>query len=92
MLPKAAKMLVAPAATAVASPLASMVAVAVLEELHETRLVMSALLPSVKLPMAVNCKLVFTGIEGAAGEIVMDARFVVAVLTFSRAVPLRVPD
>jgi hypothetical protein len=53
---------------------------------------MSALLPSVKLPVAVNCKFVFTGIEEAAGEIVIDDRFVVAVLTFSRAVPLRVPD
>ncbi len=92
MFPKDAEMLVVPAATAVASPLASMVAVAVVEEIHVTRLVISALLPSVKLPVAVNCKFVFTGKEDAAGEIVMDDRFVVAVLTFSSAVPLRVPD
>ena len=46
MLAKDAEMVVVPAATVVASPFASMVAVAVDEEPHVTRVVISALLPS----------------------------------------------
>ncbi len=46
MLAKVAEMVVGPAATVVASPLASMVAVAGDDEAHVTKLVMSALLPS----------------------------------------------
>lgn len=47
MPPNVAEMFVDPAATAVSNPLASMVAVAVEEELHATRAVRSELLPSV---------------------------------------------
>jgi hypothetical protein len=43
---KEAETFVDPAATAVSNPLASMVAVAVAEELHETRVVRSEVLPS----------------------------------------------
>jgi hypothetical protein len=43
---KVAEMLVEPTAAAVSSPLASMVAAAVEEELHATRAVMSEVLPS----------------------------------------------
>ncbi len=42
--------------------------------------------------MAVNCTFVFTGAEGAAGEIVMERRFAAAELTLSRAVPVVDPD
>lgn len=42
--------------------------------------------------MAVNCWLVLTGIEGAAGEITMDVRFAAAALTVKVAVDCTEPD
>lgn len=45
-LPKEAVIVVVPAATPAANPLASIVAVALAEEPHATRFVISALLPS----------------------------------------------
>jgi hypothetical protein len=40
----------------------------------------------------VNCTLVLTAMEGAAGEITIDVRFPAAALTVNVAVPLMVPD
>lgn len=39
-----------------------------------------------------NCRLVFTGMEGAAGEITIEVRFPAAALTVNVAVAFRVPD
>ena len=54
-LPCVAVMLVVPVATAVASPEALMVATLVVEEDQVTELVMLAVEPSEKVPVAVNC-------------------------------------
>jgi hypothetical protein len=55
MVPDFAVMVTAPLITPVAIPLALMVAMAESEELQTTELVMSLLLPSENLPVAVNC-------------------------------------
>jgi hypothetical protein len=65
---------VVPAASELASPLALMLATEVDVELHATRLVTSAVLPSLYTPVAVNCRLVWTGMEEAAGDIVIDCK------------------
>lgn len=61
-----------PAASEVTRPAELTVAVTVDDELHVATLVRSAVLPSLYLPVAVNCWLVFTGMEDAAGDRVMD--------------------
>ena len=58
MLLSVAVMFALPAATAVARPLALMVAVAGLDELHVTCAVMLAVEPSLYMPVAVNCSVV----------------------------------
>ena len=67
-------MVVVPAASDVTRPVELTVAVTVDDELHVATLVRSALLPSLYLPVAVNCWLVFTGMEDAAGDRVMDCK------------------
>jgi hypothetical protein len=44
------------------------------------------------LPVAVNCWLVLTGIEEAAGEITIEVKFAAAALTVNVAVELKEPD
>lgn len=93
--PNAAEIVVVPAARELTTPLALIVAVAFKDELHETRLVRSELLPSLYLPIAVNCWLVLTGMVGAAGEIVSDCKLAAAPdpepVTFNVAVACTLP-
>ena len=59
----AAEIVVEPAATAVSSPLTSRVAIALEDDAQVTRLVISRLLPSLYVPVAENCCVVFTGTD-----------------------------
>ena len=71
---KVAEMLVEPLpATAIASPVALMVATAGADELQVTVLVTSALLPSLKVAMALNCSVRPLAKEPLAAEIVIDS-------------------
>jgi hypothetical protein len=70
--PEVAVMVVVPAVTAVASPLLSTVATAVLEELQVTEMVTSWVVPSEKVPVAVNCWVVPPGTLGLAGVTAME--------------------
>lgn len=85
--PKVAEIVVVPAATPVAIPFTSMVATPVAVDAQLTRAVRSRLLPSLYVPVAVNCCDVFTGKEEAAGEIAMAVRFVTATVILKSAVP-----
>lgn len=70
--PEVAVMVVVPAVTAVASPLLSTVATAVLEELQVTKMATSWVVPSEKVPVAVNCWVVPPGTLGLAGVTTME--------------------
>ena len=89
---KFAEIFVDPAAVAATRPVPLMVAVAVVEELQETSAVMSALLPSLYVPVAVNCCVVLTGIEDDAGNIEIDNRLTAAAVTVSEPLDLSEPD
>lgn len=71
---EAAVIVVVPIALLVASPVVLMVATVVCEELQVTEVVRSCVLPSVKVPVAVNCCLVPSAMEGLAGVTVSDTR------------------
>jgi hypothetical protein len=71
-IPEVAVTIVAPAARAAARPLLSTVATRVLDELQVTCLVMLKLVPSEKMPMAVNCWLTPTGMLELAGVTDME--------------------
>ncbi len=73
-VPIVAVMIVVPAARAVASPLLLIVATAVLIEIQLTELVISWIVPSEKVPVAVNCRADPPGILGLAGVAVMRDR------------------
>ena len=60
-----------PGATVVARPAALMVAISVAEELQVAELRLRVL-PSPKVPVAVNCTVAATAIEGFAGVTAMD--------------------
>ena len=62
-----------PAATPFTKPAASTVALAILEELQVTKSVMSQVLASEFVPVAINCCVVFTGTLGFAGVTAIDA-------------------
>jgi hypothetical protein len=57
-----------PAATVVARPLASIVAVAVDELDHTTELVKSCVVPSAKVPVALNCSVLPSATDGFDGD------------------------
>jgi hypothetical protein len=88
--PKVALMVVLPAATLEARPCALMVAAAALNDVQVTVVVMSWVLLSLKVPVAVNCLVVPTAVLEFAGVMAIDTR--VAAVTVSDAVPLTVPD
>lgn len=79
-LPEAAVIVVVPRATAVASPLLSMVATVGEDDVQVAVLLMSLVVRSPKVPVAVNCCVVavpedeFRAIAGFAGESAMAAR------------------
>jgi hypothetical protein len=63
----AAVMRVCPVEALIANPLGLTVATEFEEELHVTELVKSRVLPSAKVPMAANCWLVPSAMEGLTG-------------------------
>jgi len=81
-LPKVAVMVVVPAATAVASPLLLVVATDGSEGVQVTCGVISRLIPSVYVPMAVNCRVTPTAILGLAGVIDINDRIAEVTVMF----------
>jgi len=67
ILPEAAAMVAVPGATVVASPLPLMVATDVFEEPQETCVVISWLVPSEFVPVAVNCWVTPAGMFAVEG-------------------------
>ena len=72
--PVVARIAVLPVATPFASPTLLIVAAAVLVELHVTTLVRFWLLPSLKIPIAVNCDVAPVVIEELAGVTTIDTK------------------
>jgi hypothetical protein len=67
-------MFAVPLLTAVAKPATLIVATACVSEAHTTLFVMSAVLPSEKTPLAVNCCVLPAAMEVAAGVTVIEVR------------------
>jgi hypothetical protein len=88
--PEVAATLVLPTATLVASPCALTVAMVVSAVLQVTAFVRFRVLPSLYVPVAVNCCVVPSAIEALAGLIEIDVR--TAGVTVNVAEPLIVPD
>jgi len=72
--PKEAEIVVMPCLDVLASPWLLMVATAVLEEFQLTKVVRSCVLPSVKVPVALNCCFVPSGMEGLPGVTARDTK------------------
>jgi hypothetical protein len=70
--PDFAVIVVVPRVTLTATPLAPIVATAGVEEIHDTEVVMTLVLPSVYVPVAMNCWEVPRAIEAEAGETAID--------------------
>jgi hypothetical protein len=83
-------MVVVPAVRAVARPLLLTVAAVVLDEVQVTCEAISWVVPSEKVPVAVNCRVVPRGTLGLAGVIVMEDR--VAEVTVRVVLPETVPE
>ena len=89
MLPEVAVTVAEPKPIAFASPavpFALMPTIDGFADVHCTEEVRSCLVPSVKVPVAANCKLVPSGSDGAGGEIASEAS--TAVVTVTVVVPL----
>src|SRR5436190_1152680 len=67
-------MVVLPVATLLAKPWPLMPAAAAFDELQTTELVMSCVLESLKVPVAVNCFVVPAAMDGVAGETAIETR------------------
>ncbi len=82
MVPDAADIVVVPLVSNVAKPVWLMVATEVLEDVHDTDELMSFTVPSLKVPVAVNCCVVFVTLtEASIGEIWIVASGEVITLT-----------
>jgi hypothetical protein len=79
--PKAACIVVLPGTTPVARPLTVIVATAVFVEVQVTELVRFCVLPSLKVPVAVNCCVVPAAIEEFAGVTASDANVGAVIVT-----------
>jgi hypothetical protein len=88
--PYTALIVVLPVVVLLTSACALMLAAAGVEELHNDDAVMSWVLESLKVPVAVNCLSAPIGIVELAGVTAIDTR--VAAETVSEAVPLTDPD
>jgi hypothetical protein len=88
--PADAWIVVCPGPTAVAKPPPVIVATAVADELHAATLVKFWVLLSEYVPVAVNCWVVFSAIEGFAGETLMDCS--VGPVTMSELLPATAPS
>ena len=90
ILPEVAVMVEVPAATAVARPLLLTVAIDVFDELQVTWVVISWVVPSENVPVAVNCWVAPTDRLGLDGVTAMDDR--VAEFTVRIVFPEIVPE
>ena len=90
IVPKAAFIVVLPLATLEASPVALIVAAAGVEDVQTTDAVMSCVLLSLKVPVAVNCFVVSMAMVELAGVTSKETK--VAAVTVSDAVPLIEPE
>lgn len=89
MLPEVAVTVAEPKPIALASPAVPFALMATIDgfaDVHCTEEVRSCLVPSVKVPVAANCKVVPSGSDGAGGEIVSAAS--TAAVTVTVVVPL----
>ena len=89
MVPCLAETVVEPAVKAEARPDAEMLATVVLEEVQVTPPVMFTTLPSVNVPVAVNCCVLPPGTDGFVGVTAIDTS--VGAVTVNDAVPLMAP-
>ena len=87
--PKAAVIVAFPAALPVASPLLTIVAVVVLDELQVTWVVIVWVVPSEYVPLAVNCWVAPAATLAVAGDTAIE--FKVAAVTVMVAVPVLPP-
>jgi hypothetical protein len=83
--PDVALIVEVPTPAPVARPVALIVAVAVVPELHVTVLVRFCVVPSLKVPVAVNCCVAPLAIDGFAGVTAIDCN--VAAVTVSKVEP-----
>ena len=88
-LPRLAETIAVPAETAVAKPPLVTVITGVFDEPQVTCMVISWLVPSEYVPMAVNCGASPTGIRGLAG--ITDMKDRVAAVTVRVVVPVTCP-
>ena len=89
-VPKVAVIALCPAATPLASPLTAIVATVATEGVQLTELVRFCWLPSLKVPVAVNCCVVPAAMVGLAGVTVMEES--VAVVTVKPVDPCAEPS
>jgi hypothetical protein len=89
-VPEVAEMVVVPVATAVARPPAAMVAVAVLDDAQVAEAVRFCVVPSVYVPVAVNCCVSPFATLGFAGVTAMDVS--AAAATVSVVLPVMLPE
>lgn len=90
IVPETASILVDPLPTAIARPVLLIVATVMEEEFHVAVLVRFCVVPSLKVPVAVNCSVFPMAIEGFAGVTAMDAN--VAGVTVSVVLPETEPE
>ena len=90
MLLEAAWIVVVPAPTAVAKPAALIVATVTTEELHVAVLLRFCVVPSLNVPVAVNCCVPPFATDGFAGVMAIDTS--VAAVTVSVVLPLMLPE
>lgn len=83
-------MVTTPVATEVAMPVAPMVATAGADEVHVTDDVRFCVVPSVKVPVAVNCSIVPSGIDTLPGATEIEVR--IADVTVRFVWPETLPD
>ena len=84
--PDIALMLAVPVPTPLESPVLLIVATETVSDDHVAVVVRSCVLPSLYVPVAVNCCVVFSAIEGRAGVTAIETR--VAVVTVSTVDPV----
>jgi hypothetical protein len=82
---------VVPAATPVARPPVEIVAVAVVDEVQVAIADTSCVVPSLNVPVAVNCWVAFIAIDMLAGMTAMDVSVAIPDVTVSVVEPLTVP-
>ena len=83
-------MVVVPVPTALAKPVALIVATVVADELHVAVLLRFCVLPSVYVPVAVNCCVLPLATDGFAGVTAIDTS--VAGVTVSVVLPETLPE